>query len=550
MAYFLKIEVTLKTTKGEFRRVSEASEFADSASSDLEIFGGILAYPDIRATRFRVLSSSDGVAYTECLDVDGGIAIYSATRPATGNFAYAIIPNLDLTSQGAAFTEAASTSDHDPNRVVYTEAAKPHDVVGSSIYVSGSDDNPVMRFEANTRPVSEGQYGYAPILCLSRRSVVALQVDDSGTIVSAAPIAGRGVVSRYGSCNAEGLIFMASDDGIWTLQPFMSRKPISHPVHAHEAADDLLDELSRDTALVHHDNGRGHSAVYVGGDTTHCYALDYNEWYTLPRSRTVLFSDGMRLLGVDASEGYVVEETKEVDTGLLTPAGVPFAMKSAAIKLGAPGFLKRLLRFGVRQRVGVDEVSYTVFDPLAPNEGPNENYTVSSDEDAFLAYTNTLTVNEELTAGGDVNVLSELEGALIAGGVLHPSVTDVRSGEGMVHDCYFVLAGRGKPGQGIESVDVEYEVRRQHGIRRRNVHSTLPRPSVSIALSSVPWVLYTEGHDSVVVMWGAVAGASGYRLWWGLASDAITNVIETGNTTATIETAGSGVDVFFYVEVY
>lgn len=557
MSYFLKIEVEIKTTKGTYYRTSDAAAFSDAAAADVSLFSGVLSYPDIRATKFRLYSSSDNSTYLLCKTTAGASAVFDALRPAAGNFVYSVIPNIDLTDQGTGTPNATTGTDRDPNRIAFTGAAQPHYVSPSTIYTPRGDGNPVMRFEANTRPVSPGQYGVAPVIVLSRYSVDLLQVDSNAEFYALAPIAERGCVGRYASCNAEGLVFFASDDGIWTLSPMIGSKAVSSPVHAFETSDDILDDLSSNTVMAYHDDGRGHRTVFVGNDgtasvgvngPTWCYATDYNMWYTLPRKRTVYHVSGTKLISVDDDTGFLTEETREVDTGLLTPAGVKFYLKSATIKSGAPGFMRRLYRFAVRQRGSVDQVNYVIFNPYVEGEEVNQDYTVSSAEDAYSLYTDTLAINDTLTASGDVSIAQATDGAVVTSGVLIDG--DARSNaSGMCHDWYFVLTGSGKPGQGLESVDFEYELRYDHRLRRRAVYSTMPLPSTTVTITAPISVSSTGAHDSITITWGEVTGAR-YRVWWGTDPSSLTNVIDTGEETATITYEGDGTVIYFQIEAY
>jgi hypothetical protein len=499
VSWYIKIQVTIKTQRGTFVRESGIYEMPDAEAADLEINGGVLNYPDLRATQFEILSSdAGGGPFGTCRTVTDGLpAIFEATRSTVNNLAYAIIDNINLTDQvgagagkyaggfGKSGDAVDTDNDRDPNRMLVSLANLIFDLPArSALYMAGPDTNAILGFEANLLPVGEEQFGFAPLLAICVDSVFALEVGTSAPFSRVHAVSNVGALGRYAFANANGFIFIADSSGVWVLSPLLSEQPFSLPLHSFDASADILDDLDTDTVISYVDDGRGNREIRIGtANKTYVFSRDYGKWYTLARSRAVQLPDGQRLLGFDAIENELVEELQTTDVGLLTPAGVEFRIKTAPYKLLHPGAQKRFYRIALRQRAELDELVYTFYEPLndAETEAEEDAVITEADTDAVPAYLESVTVSGvgELVTGlvlPQSVVVDVDEGAVVASGVLHrggdTDQATLYAARG--RDIYALLTGKGKPGQAIESVEFEFEPRTLHRDRRRNYKSTLP----------------------------------------------------------------------------
>ena len=495
--YAVKLLVTIRTNTGDYSRISEPVYYAvgDATAVDLRGMFGVawdsaVFYPDRRAVSMSIYTDHNDDGVFELLDLGtSDWATYELTPGDT--VAYDWSPTqLDLTNNagtGATMPDEATTNatrDHDPNRMLVSEPFAPRDLPARlALYVSVSDADPIMGFAANTVPVSEGQYGETPLLVLNRRTVKALVLDSTGGVLfaRAVPLAERGSISRYGFTNGEGVVFFASDDGVWTLTPQQSPSPLSAKIHGHESIADILDDLDFDTALAYIDDARGHREVWVGtGARTWAYSLGYGRWFTMNRLRDAFHRIGSSLYGHDTESSEIVEEVRHPNDGIDYDGrgtAVYFELVTRPMTLGAdPGQVKRIYRVAIRQRVGTDYLNYAIYSDIGEGElTDDEDLAVTTARTvpagSRLVAVDTLTVDTGGTIDvyGDVYVVGSTEGALVASGILNADPYDVQGqAQGLCRDIYAVITGKGKMGQGIEAIEFDHEPRLSHRPRKRN----------------------------------------------------------------------------------
>lgn len=491
--YAVRLGVTIKTNTGEYSRISDPVYFTSAEAADVEAKGyntGIgwdeaLIYPDVRAVRMQIYVDHNNDGVFELF----GDAEYEMTPGLDSAFNWAI-SNLNLT--GHAGTETAmpdvtttnATRDRDPNRMAVSEALQPRYFPARWARYCGVDDNnPIMGFAANTMPISEGQYGTAPLVALSRYTCEALELDTSGAVLfsRAIPLSNRGAVSRTAFANAEGLIFFASDDGIWPLTPQLGPQPLSYKIHAHEAVADILDELDYSTSLAYIDDARGNREIWVATTAqVWAYSTKYGRWFTMNRVRGALCRDGSKLYGYDSNVGELVEEVQHNNDGVSYDArgsASSFSIVTRPMTLGAePGQVKRIYRVGFKQRVGLDFLQYSLFAPIdSPELTEDQSLALTTARTVpaggRLVAVDALNINSggSLIVYGDTWVIGSTEGAVVAAGSISsdPHYIDGNP-QGLCRDLYAVLSGKGKMGQQFEAFEFDLEPRYSHRPRRRN----------------------------------------------------------------------------------
>lgn len=492
--YGVRLGVTIVTATGTYQRISDPVWFP-AASAGAVTFKGyysdaaaawtaaVAVYPDARATQLAVYVDDDNDDVYELLttiDLERG-------SDAAYNFAPGTLNLTAVPATPAMPDETAlnAVNDRDPNRMLVSRTYQPLDMPAElALYVSTWDGDAIMAFAANTVPVSEGQYGQMPLLVVNRWTCKALEIDTTGAMLfsRALPLAERGTVSRDGVTNGEGIVFFASDDGIWTLTPQQATHPLSAPVHAFEAVADILDELDDETTLAYIDDGRGNREVWVGtGSRTWAFSLRYGRWFTMSRVRRAYFRQGYSLYGYDPGIGDLTEELRHnndgIDYGDGRGTAVTFSLVTRPMTLRAePGQVRRIYRFAVRQRVGCDSLEYAIFSPVGEGELTADEAvalttvrTIGAGERFAAVDTLTISGSGQLVVYGDTFVVGSTEGALVAAGsiIADPSFVDGQV-QGLCRDVYAVITGKGKLGQGIEALEFDHEPRLAHRPRLRN----------------------------------------------------------------------------------
>ena len=480
-AYWVKLGVRVRTNKGIFERISDdhAPQTAASAAILSPSGFGLFAYPDRRVLDFRLyVSVNQGATYEL-------YSTYEATALDASNLAVHESGTIDLTAItpiGTAMPTGTNTTyDRDPNRALVSAPFNPWSLpAGNALYTTKDDEDAILGFETNTLPTSEGQYGQAPVLVLGAKTVRALELGTSSVFSTAHPLALRGMVGRYAHANALGVVFFASKDGVWTLTPQASDRPVSAPLHSFESTADILSLLDHRTALEYIDDGRGHREVWVAlgpGRDTYCYAPGYDTWFTVGRERSAIQAIGNSLYGYDTLCKEIAEEVQHVGD-----VGVDYRLTTAPLALDAPEFNKRLYRFSVRQRSmkagdadyrgGMDQVNWALLDPIADTLSGTKNLdiTVNTDIVGRLTAIGLLTVSATATVVDTTYVLSQVQGGLLGAGTMRRTIDSdtVNLSTGVCQRVVVMVTGTAKAGQGLVAFEFDYEPRHLHRARRSN----------------------------------------------------------------------------------
>jgi len=366
----------LQTDGGRFERVGPAVEYSDADASSVTVQSGVLAYPDPRVTEFRL--------YVSSTDAQTGYDLHTswaAVPSSVNNLAYAIQDTaLDITTagEGGAYpgTQVNDDTDRDPNRILVSDTGQPRSFDAARVGKAGSGpDDGIVAFAANTRPVSEGQFGTYPVYALCENSVSAGTLGQGDVAFSSWNIIGeKGCIGRHAVASVDTQVFFASNDGIHALQAQLAGKPVSTPVHNYSAISNLTECLSDDTSLAYYnDDVRGRRELWVSlGQATYALAIDYGRWTILDRARqayarlgTVLFGAVKEGSGDELPEGALANERGKPGEA------VNVYLKTGRLHLGQRGYYRKLRLVWVRQGRPAFALNWrlTEYDPEA---GPVE----------------------------------------------------------------------------------------------------------------------------------------------------------------------------------
>lgn len=361
MAYWARLYVKLQTDAGAFERIGPAVEYTDAAAASVEVQSDALVYPDPRVVEFRLYVSGTSA------DADAGNfklhSTWTAKPSAVNNISYAIQESaLDLTIDLSGNDDMPdpdtlnSDIDRDPNRILISDVAQPHSYQAQRVGRAG--DGPgdgVVAFGANTRPVSEGQFGTYPIFALCEESVSAGSLGQGGVAIASWNVIGqKGCIGRHAVANVDNQVFFASTDGVHVLEERLGGEPVSRPVHNASTVKDFYDCLGRDTALGwYNDEVRGRRELWVSaGNLTFILAYDYGRWSILDRARVGYGRLGGRLYGA-SKEGSADAPTESTIGAVMDERGsqkaVSVYLKTAPLDLEAQGYYKRLYALWIRQ---------------------------------------------------------------------------------------------------------------------------------------------------------------------------------------------------------
>lgn len=308
-------------------------------------------------------------------------------------------------------TNRSSTSaerDRDPNRIVWSEPSRPLDLRAGAVTTVGEhDDDPVLAFASNAKPVSSGQYGDYPIVVLCHNTMWAVQVGTDPFVQQVSPLsADLGATGRQAHVNVGGTLFVATQEGIARLTPAVEGI-VSDPLH-----DDgtFLSQLDGDARLAHvRDRSQGRNEVWVRGrKKTYVFSLPAGAWSTLRRRRQAwqpvtekthgLGPDGQLFLEtMGRAIGEVYVET--APTGLGAEATLK-RLRDAWLRLSEPSGHKRLALVPSLQSAGTQGPS-AVLAYQAPATRAELFHVRSHDRSAVagLDYTNDVTSALRLCRG-------------------------------------------------------------------------------------------------------------------------------------------------------
>lgn len=314
MSWTVRIAVELESDRGRFLRVSDPVPVETSLASTLALYDGLMAYPDRRAVRASIYSSDDDTDWYLATFVGGGAAQVDLTASTINNVAYATLPaDVNLTVQTAAKLDltTASDRDRDPNRVFTSEVNKPlYMPAGNTELLTMDDADRVQGFAANVTPVGASQYGFAPVIVGNRKTVHTLNVGTETVWQGSTLIATKGVASRTGITNANGVVYFISDDGIWTIAGRLGQLPVSSQLQ--DSAGVFEAELVG-RSLTYVETGRGRRELWLhGGPESFVLSVDYGRWFTATRSRAELLAFNNVLYGSDGVRLYDEMETLDI----------------------------------------------------------------------------------------------------------------------------------------------------------------------------------------------------------------------------------------------
>lgn len=315
---------------------------------------------------------------------------------------------------------AGHHDEHVPARVLVSELYAPSLLhARRAVRLGQGADEHVVAFASNAQPLSTGQFGEYPLLALCASSVWAgFSGEGDVAFASWEPLALRvGCVGRRAHALVESRVAFAAPQGVYLVENGALVGPITAPLVRARAEDDLLDALGPDTALAYlEDRARGRRELWLSaGRLTFAYGLDAAAWTLLERERRAFVrSEDGRVLGL-GTHGRLFDERG--DASVETDVYVA----TAPLHLGAVGAFKRLRSLAVRQGRPLSSLVWKLYDR------------------------DPVTGSPVLAAYGDLSDRADA-GKLYA----------------LCREPVVVLVGRARPGQSVEGVVLDADVRLTH----------------------------------------------------------------------------------------
>lgn len=372
--------------------------------------------------RTLIVYRESGGEWLEVLRIPMRAAATSATAwgfPPEGSSAW----TLPGPSTGDAIPvgAAASFSEHVPGRVLVSELyAADLFQARRAVRLGQGNDAQVVAFASNAQPVSTGQFGDYPLYALCADSVWAGRSGD-GDVAFAAwePLTLRvGCVGRRALALVERRVVFAAPQGVYVLDSGVLDGPTTAPLVRARAEDDLLDALGPDTAMGYvEDRSRGRRELWLSaGVLTFVYGLDAGVWTLLERQRRAFVRTEVgRVLGVDVADGRLFNERGDAS------AEADVFVATAPMHLDAPGVHKRLSGIAVRQGRPLAELRWKLYD------------------------------RDPVTGAPVLAAYGDLSG--------RPDAAKIYA---LCREPMLVLVGRAAPGQSIEGVALDADVRMAH----------------------------------------------------------------------------------------
>lgn len=450
----VRIGVTLRTAGGTFQRISE--DVVDVGGTTFTAADDHLVYPDRRVEEFQLYTDASGAWQLH--------TTFPAIESEVLNLSYAEVPaagvDLSTGAEGSDQPNLAVNQDveRDGNKVLASGTGRPRELVARRVYAAGNGPNDtVVGFASNAEPVSEGQYGQYPLFALCRSSIWSFQPAGADpedlAFIDRKPLSTeRGCVGRYAFTAVDNVVAFASRDGVYVIDGRVSFDSLSEPITTGTFVQAFADCLGAGTSLgtLHNANLDRVEVWVASGVLTFVYSTRHGRWAILERNRRYFFDYRGVLYGVSKVEGEELTDGILYDEAGITrdppelpdgfdddedPDLVEWGLKMAPLHLDAPGVRKRIWRLAVRQDVTLEQVEWTI---------------------------------KDRNLGGQLFQL--MTGRLDADEL--PNVFNIYSGQ--ANQPEIELSGTGYAGQGIVSVELEYELRRPH--RRRTTIARVGRP--------------------------------------------------------------------------
>lgn len=376
-------------------------------------------YFDRRATHVRFFAKEDNAPddmWTEVEASNGSLEPplardqygYVMQRSRFGNYAWlecTVVKVLEFIGEMGDFADASELQ-NEPNRIVVSDADNPLLFRTSAVHYVGTSHDRITGFGVNTLPISQGQFGQYPLYVFASQSIYALeQVQDARIAFGRlSPVSIReGLVDSRAVTNAGRQIIFVSHKGVAIIGA-RGISYVSAPI------DKLLLPRIDDGICLGYHRQPELEEIWVGTtDKTFVYSIAHNRWSVLDRGSKKYLSR--------ADEGalysMVGQKLYQEDA---SPSPVMGRIRSRPIHLGAVDFPKKL---------------YELIFRLVASEW-----------------------NVKLEADGQqVNSMGN-------------DVVSLRNRYGAAYSFVAEVEAEMLDGDWIESMDVDYEVRRPHRRKR------------------------------------------------------------------------------------
>ena len=349
----------------------------NAAGDTLFLDGGLLFYPDRRATRFSLHRITSAASKTYQITP---FASFDAIRDDSTNIAIARANSADAIDGAQAyesqwagipfsiFSSAVATYGEpwqpstDANRIAATEAGDVWTLSASTVQQIGDGpDDAVLTILAGTEAPSEGQYGAAPLIVFNRRSTWAIDAPFVAARQSITPLAiGQGIAGFDAAVGVGRGLVGADADGLRAFTPAPERTALSADVRDRLAVVLPVASLGWLTA------GRSEE-VWLTDNTSRvwCYCLSTGQWYYRPLSRRSFARCCGTLYGID-NQGRLWEEDADKTSAQAV------RIETHRLDLGARGQAKRISRGRVEAEPAPDTVQIALIETTDQGSTPTD----------------------------------------------------------------------------------------------------------------------------------------------------------------------------------
>lgn len=407
--YTLWVRVDIEANGASYALVSEIGTFTDAYMQR----DRILIYPDRRgyAMSFWTYDDSSGQPWIR-------LKKFTLKASDRNNYSFNVrnlgdddrhIVDPDDTADHTYFDELEGWTvntnpiEYVPNRVVLS---RPNSLftfsAGNSYRIGDRPEEAVQDFAVNALPISTGQFGEYPLFAFTENTTYALEQIGDANVAFGRISPQSLTKGAIATVNADQAVFVLNKKGLYILGGGRYDS-VSKPVDP-----EMLGEVD-DQSTVGYFQDDKHKEVWVGtSERTWCYSLIHNRWFILPFGQRQFFSRADQLWSVDFNRNLTFINTDYGDD-------TAFVIKTGPMNLGAVDYRKRLFISVMR-------------------------HSVASPPDIALK--------------GEGQVLYE------------GTDRSFRSRMGSFYDYEITLEGVMGAGDHLHSMDMEYETRYTHKIRR------------------------------------------------------------------------------------